>query len=197
MATVPYYTYMHTRNDTGQPFYIGKGTGRRAWDDRRSKRGAHWSNVAQMHGHEVHILARWETEKEAHDHEIFLIDTMRSMGIKLVNKSNGGEGTSGYKWSEQSRAKLSITQSANNRGEKNPMFGRKHSEHAKQKQAAKKDGVYVGSRHPKATITEEVAALIKRARGTATAKAVAEAFGVSWHVVRNIWSGKSWGHVNG
>lgn len=197
MAQLPYYTYMHTRNDTGQPFYIGKGTARRAWDDRPHKRGFHWTNVVKKHGHQVHILAKWETEQEALDHEIFLIGTMRGMGVKIINKTDGGEGTSGYKWSAESRAKLAVIQSVNNSGDKNPMYGRKHSDQAKRKQSAKKAGVFVGSRHPKATITEETAVMIKKAKGFATAKDVAETFGVSWHVVRNIWSGKSWSHVNG
>ena len=26
-----FYTYMHVKADTGQPFYIGKGQGKRAW----------------------------------------------------------------------------------------------------------------------------------------------------------------------
>lgn len=197
MAALPYYTYMHTRNDTGRPFYIGKGTARRAWDDRPSKRGAHWANVVKKHGHQVHILARWDTEQEALQHEVFLIDTMRHMGIEIVNKSDGGEGTSGYKWSEESRKKLSAIQRVNNLGSGNPMFGRSHSEEARLKQSEKKAGQYVGSKHPKSTITEEVAATIKRAQGLMTAKQAAEKFNVSFHVVRNIWAGKSWGHVNG
>jgi hypothetical protein len=197
MAALPYYTYMHTRNDTGKPFYIGKGSARRAWDNRRSKRGAHWSNVASKHGYEVHILAQWKTEKEAHNHEVFLIDTMRNMGVDIVNKTIGGEGSSGYKWNDESRAKLSAIASRNNSGEKNPMFGRKHSAETRVKLSAAKVDVFTGSKHPKATIDEELAVKIKHAKGTATAKDVAKNLGVSWHVVRNIWSGKSWRNING
>jgi len=42
------------------------------------------------------ILAYWDTEQEAFDHEVFLISTLDG----LCNLSKGGEGPSGYKLSE-------------------------------------------------------------------------------------------------
>lgn len=197
MATVPYYTYMHTRNDTGRPFYIGKGTGHRAWDDRPHKRGSHWTNVVKKCGHRVHILARWGTEEEANQHEILLIAAMRDMGVPLVNKTNGGEGTSGYKWRPESLARLSASKTGTAAGSKNPMYGRSHSPDARAKQSAAKAGRFVGSKHPRATIDEQMAANIKSLKGSVTAKQVSQQLGVSFHVVRNIWGDKSWGHVNG
>jgi hypothetical protein len=99
-----FYTYMHTRNDTRQPFYIGKGRGQRAWASR--SRNQHWKNVVQRHGHGVELLAHWPTEKEAFEHERFLIACMKDMGIKLVNMTDGGEGSSGFKLPEQAKQKL-------------------------------------------------------------------------------------------
>lgn len=195
MTTLPYYTYMHTRKDNGRPFYIGKGSKHRAWDLRPSKRGAHWCSVAKKYGCEVHILCRWRSESDAHNHEIFLIKTMREMGIELVNKSSGGEGGSGYKWSDESRARLSASRKGKVCGEMNPMFGKSHSESARQKQSAAKAGRYAGSKHPRSTITEEIASVIRSAKGSKTAKQVAAEMGVSFHVVRNVWYGKSWRNV--
>ena len=82
-------------------------------------------------------------------------------------------------------------------GNANPMYGRKHTEDAKDKQSRAKSGKYLGSNHPKATITEQTAIEIATFKGRQTAKETARFFNVSWHVVRNIWAGKSWGCVNG
>lgn len=98
---------MHTRNDTGNPFYIGKGTGRRAWQVNAAKRSNHWTRVARKHGFEVHILASWQTEQEAMEHEKFLISTFKELRIELVNQTIGGDGTSGFRWNEESRRRLS------------------------------------------------------------------------------------------
>lgn len=87
-----YYTYIHRRSDTNAVFYIGKGKGSRAW---RTKRNKFWHSIADTRGFTVEICAKWNTEKEAHDHEEFLIWCFREMKTKLVNQTNGGEGTSG------------------------------------------------------------------------------------------------------
>lgn len=101
-----FYTYMHTRNDTERPFYIGKGKGNRAYQGNPARRSQHWNRVARKHGWSVQILARWDTDQDAHAHEIFLISCMRSIGIDLVNQTDGGDGTSGFKWKAESREKL-------------------------------------------------------------------------------------------
>jgi hypothetical protein len=83
-----------------------------------SHRNQHWKNVVAKHGgFNTEILAHWDTEREAFDHEILLIACFLDMGYKLANKSLGGEGASGYKYTEE--------QLKNRRGEKNGMFGRK------------------------------------------------------------------------
>lgn len=191
-----FYTYMHTRNDTGRPFYIGKGSGDRAWH-RSKKRGAHWNNIVRKHGFSAVVLASWETEEAAFEHERLLIAAMRDIGAPLINRTDGGEGKSGATVSNETRAKLSSIKRGVVNGEMNPMFGRRHSEDARRKQSEAKRGTYTGSRHPKATITEEKAVSILSARGSMTAKDASQKFGASFHVVRNIWSGKSWRFVNG
>lgn len=79
-----------------------------------------------------------------------------------------------------------------NRGELNPMFGKRHSEETKAKQSAAKTGVFAKEKHPRASITLEIAEKIKLAKGTLTAKQVADQLVVSVHVVQNIWRGKTW-----
>lgn len=109
-----FYTYAHTKPD-GTIFYIGKGKGRRAWDV--SHRNQFWKNTVTKYGGFNHeILANWDTEEEAFSHEVLLISCFKDMGYKLVNLSDGGEGSSGYKYTEDQRK--------NRSGEKNGMFGR-------------------------------------------------------------------------
>lgn len=94
-----YFTYAHYKPD-GTMFYIGKGTARRAHSS--AGRNVVWKRTVEKHGgFKVEILGRWKTEKEAFDHEIFLIDTMKSMGIQLCNIAEGGLGSSGFRHTEE------------------------------------------------------------------------------------------------
>jgi hypothetical protein len=100
-----FYTYAHYKPN-GELFYIGKGQGFRAYT--KSRKNKHWQKIVEKYGKPiVQILANWNTEKEALDHEILLIDCFKSMGYKLANKSSGGEGSSGYKHTEESKLKMS------------------------------------------------------------------------------------------
>lgn len=122
MKSHPYYTYFHTRNDTGGVFYIGKG---KAWRANMTNRNKMWKAIAEKHGFSVHIASNWKTEKEAFDHEIFLIDCFRSMGYKLANMTNGGDGWSGCRHTEEHKQRM-----------REKMMGRVISEETKQKMSA-------------------------------------------------------------
>jgi group I intron endonuclease len=126
-----FYTYAHSKPD-GSIFYIGKGAGDRAWQ--KENRNIHWHRTVAKFGYQVNILAKWDTENEAFDHEKFLISCFKSLKVKLVNMTNGGEGSAGYRWTNEQKAAFDIT------GEKNPMFGKRHSQEAKDKIAAKATG---------------------------------------------------------
>jgi hypothetical protein len=96
-----FYTYAHYTPE-GRLFYIGKGQKRRAWNCKN--RNPHWDAVVAKHGKpKIEILARWKTEKEALDHEVFLIDCFGQMRSKLVNLTVGGDGVSGLKHSAPTR----------------------------------------------------------------------------------------------
>ena len=85
-----FYTYFHTRNDSGAVFNIGKGKGTRL--DDKSCRNQHWQNIVAKHGHSSHIAARWPTEAEAFEHEKFLIACFKGLGAPLCNQTDGGDG---------------------------------------------------------------------------------------------------------
>jgi len=126
-----FYTYAHTKPN-GTIFYIGKGIKRRAW--KTHNRNLHWKSIVQKHGSfNVEILANWDTEEEAFSHEVLLIKCFNDLGYSLANKTNGGEGASGYKHSDETKLKM------------------KHitSEKTKQKISIARKGKYCGKNHPR------------------------------------------------
>jgi len=100
-----YYTYAHL-TPKGKIFYIGKGVGDRAYSF--SDRSHDWRRaVKQNQGVQIQILANWDTEEEAFDHERLLIDCFIGMKYKLVNKAKGGRGAYGVVFSEERKQYLS------------------------------------------------------------------------------------------
>jgi len=85
-----FYTYSHSSPE-GKVFYIGKGVDKRAYAF--SDRSQNWKiAVIQHSGLKIDILANWETEAEAYEHEKFLIQCFKDMGHSLVNLTGGGKG---------------------------------------------------------------------------------------------------------
>jgi hypothetical protein len=114
-ATLPsdYYVYEHRRATTGEVFYVGKGKGYRAWVD--SNRSKHWQRIAKKHGVTVRIIISGLQEWAAHEIERDLISLhgRRDIGYgRLINVTDGGDGSSGYKYSEETRQKMSAAKKA-------------------------------------------------------------------------------------
>lgn len=126
-----FYTYAHIKPD-GSIFYIGKGLGDRAWS--KDNRNIHWKRTVSKYGYSVKLMAYWDTEDNAFDHEKRLIKYLRSTGVKLVNMTNGGEGSGGYKWTEEQKRKYKESNLVN------AMQGKNHSEETKEKIRAKATG---------------------------------------------------------
>ena len=100
-----YLIYSHTRNDTNEIFYIGKGNYKRPYDI--YNRNRYWQNVVNKHGFSVQIIAEHELESDAYKHEIKLIAYHKKIGSPLVNLTDGGEGASGMPKSQETKAKIS------------------------------------------------------------------------------------------
>jgi hypothetical protein len=109
-----FLTYSHNKPD-GSIFYVGKGVEKRAHSS--AGRNLIWKRIVKKHGaFNVQILAKWSTEQEAFDHEIFLINTFRQMGIPLANIAEGGMGSAGFRHTDEhkeSKKKMML--------ERNPM----------------------------------------------------------------------------
>jgi len=114
-----FYVYVHSRLTTGEPFYVGKGTGRRATNP--VNRSNHWKSIVKKDGgfHLSYVANNIEDELSLLL-ECELIAKYRSNGVKLINQTDGGDGLSGYipkrkgipgkKLSEESKKRMSLAQ---------------------------------------------------------------------------------------
>jgi hypothetical protein len=107
-----YYTYAYLRED-GTPYYIGKGKNYRAYNNGGKP------CCRPPTKDRIIILKNNLTEEDAHRHEIYMINVFgrKDIGTGILrNKTNGGEGKSGWVPSQETKIKL-----------KEANLGRKHS----------------------------------------------------------------------
>jgi hypothetical protein len=135
-----FYTYCHYRLDDNQPFYVGKGKGNRAFS--KDSRNKYWHNVVNKHGYKVEFLAYWDDESEAFEHEKMIIKCFKELGYKLCNLTDGGEGVSGFKFSDATKAKIGAIHKGRQCGDATKakisaaMLGKQRSDDTKAKVAA-------------------------------------------------------------
>ena len=154
-----FYVYQYLR-ENGTPYYVGKGSGDRAW-----KKWSKKDIKPPQDSSRIIIVRDGLNEQEAFDLEKNLISEYgrKDLGTGILhNKTDGGEGSSGHKiggwkWSEESKAKR--------RGAGNPAFGkpssekqkitsslvhkgRVHSNESKQKRSEVMQGRFVGKKSP-------------------------------------------------
>jgi hypothetical protein len=111
METNNFYTYLYLRNKNsvhglkGTPYYVGKGTGNRCFNNKRHRKLA----VPK----DDKFIMFWTygiSEEDAFRDEIFLIDFYGRLDLGtgcLQNRTAGGDGSSGYKHTPEARAKIS------------------------------------------------------------------------------------------
>ncbi|MDF2860326.1 MAG: hypothetical protein K0S02_598 [Achromobacter mucicolens] len=133
MATAGFCVYEHIRPDTGQVFYVGKGSGDRPF--RRTSRNQYWRNIVAKTGFEVRIRFQTDCEELAHFVEEELIAHHRLLGTKLSNLTAGGEGVSGFH-RKQSAEEIELRRSA--------LIGKKRTPEQRARIAAAKKGHGLG-----------------------------------------------------
>jgi len=98
-----FYIYFHTRLDTNQVFYVGKGAIKKINSYRRAfenhNRSNWWKNITNKSSYRVDIMMSNLDENEAFYWEKFYIKYIGRVNKNkgpLVNLTDGGEGKSGH-----------------------------------------------------------------------------------------------------
>lgn len=137
MTTNKFLVYAYCRQD-GTFYYIGKGTKRRAYRT---------SNQAVVNPpkdkSKILILHQNLDEKTAflYEEKLILFYGRRDLGTGLLhNRTNGGEGVSGWIPSKEWREKKSNSM----KGENNSFYGRKHTKESKDLISTKNKGKLSG-----------------------------------------------------
>jgi hypothetical protein len=144
-----YYTYAYLRENR-TPYYIGKGKRNRVYHkgERCIKPPKDKSRII--------FLKQNLTEEEAFKHEIYMIAVFgrKDLGTGILhNKTNGGEGISGYVFSDEIKAHWSqirkgkiaseetkIKMSEVQKGNKNGFYNKNHSQESRSKMSTLKMG---------------------------------------------------------
>lgn len=97
-----YCVYIHRKKTDNSTFYVGKGSEKRS--RMSSGRTKYWKRIVDKYGFYSDIVMSHISEQEAFELEVFLIS---EIGLaNLCNMTDGGEGCSGRKMSEQNRLNL-------------------------------------------------------------------------------------------
>ena len=149
-----FYTYAYLREDK-TPYYIGKGTGDRIYSTNRR-------NNPPKDKSRIIFLKQNLTEEEAFRHEIYMIAVFgrKDLGNGILhNRTDGGEGSSGWVPSEETRRKISEASKGNTymlgktlseetkRKMSETRKGKTHSEETKKKQSEVKKGKTFSEEH--------------------------------------------------
>lgn len=115
-----YYVYAHIRKDTNSIFYIGKGSGNRAYF--KSNRGEYWKRIVRKHGYDVVFLAENLEEKDAYEAEIIFIAAEKLKGGCEANFTIGGDGIRVEKRWWQDKITAALRGKVRKRGAENKNF---------------------------------------------------------------------------
>jgi hypothetical protein len=124
-----FFVYVHRKADSGDVFYVGKGSRSPKQPDLRAyvreKRSKFWSATVSKHGLIVEVVSWFADEADAFKMERDLIAFYgrRIDGGSLCNLTLGGDGHSGLAPSQETRQKLSDRFS----GSGHPNWGKKLS----------------------------------------------------------------------
>jgi len=146
-----FYTYAYLREDK-TPYYIGKGTGDRIYSTNRR-------NNPPKDKSRIIFLKQNLTEEDAFRHEVYMIAVFgrKDLGTGILhNLTDGGDGASGYVFSEETRKKMRERtpseetrkkMSEARRGEKNHNYGKIHSEETRRKMSESQIGKTLSKEH--------------------------------------------------
>lgn len=174
-----FFVYVDHTLTEDRAFYVGKGV----WDRvRRNERGKVWKAFVRKHGwvRETHrrVVIATKDEAYAFEQEIRLIAELGTFTEWGANLTEGGDGSSGYRWSEAARERVS---GANHR-----MSGQSMTEDERAKRA--------GENHGDARLTWTIVDEIRRRHveeGLST-RQLGRLYGVTGQHVQKICAFKKW-----
>lgn len=86
----------------------------------------------RKYSHKTEIVFESENYDEVLEMERIIIQNFKDLGIELYNMTDGGEGSLGYKHSEESKQKMRCNRPSMS-GENHHMYGKHHTDETKQK----------------------------------------------------------------
>lgn len=183
-----YYVYVHINPLTKRVFYVGKGQSDRAWD--YHGRNIYWKRIYNKYGVDVNIVSHSLSEKDAFDLEQLLILEYRDLGFNLTNLSDGGEGSSGLRFTDQQRLNISNGLKGRipwNKG-KTKVREYKLPIESRLKMSEAKKGAYSGNKNPCADLNEYTfVRLVDGFEVTCTRSDLCKNFGVSNSYIEKLF----------
>lgn len=146
------------------------------------------------------IIEECETESESLLREQFWIVQNNSFGKNGYNLTKGGEGSSGFKHSSETKQKMSKARRGQNTGTKNSFYGKQHStESIKMIGFSSKGRKHtIDSIEKRSKMTKKAVLEIRRrfeSRTYTTLKELALEFGITYHNLKCIVLRKTWKDV--
>lgn len=146
-----FYVYRHQTVDNGRIFYVGKGSGKRAFS--RADRNIHWKRIVNKSDFSVDFICKNVDEELAFLVEKEAISLYKKLNVKLCNMTAGGDGGGSCKPSMETRKKISNSL----KGIKKPdgfgiklsqsLTGKKATEETRLKLSISHLGVSSGAKH--------------------------------------------------
>lgn len=212
-----YYIYKIT-NLINQKIYIGKTNNpKRRWYHhvRDSKKPSDHPRKFIIHhaiskygkdNFSFEIIDSDEDEKIIFQKEIDLIKYFKNLGEVLYNVTNGGEGVNGYLPTEETRNKISLANKGklagkNNPmfgqgdlvlGDKNPFYGKTHSEESKNKMSKMR----LGEGNSRAILNEQAVCEIRLNVNNLTVKELALLYKINIQTIYRIKNRTLWNHLD-
>lgn len=209
-----FYVYK-IRNLINDKIYVGKSKNvDERWAqhlmDAKANRGSVLHRAINKYGGSnfaVSVLEELVSEEVAFEQERFWISYYKTNiyrhGDKFgYNLTDGGDGRSGYIPSEETKSKLSISNTGQKRSAATKakiaavQIGKTTPATTKSKMSLTHTGKHMGENNNRAKLTEAEVIEIKRllAQGHKTVE-IAKKYGVIERTIRNIKTGKTWSHI--
>jgi len=208
--------YIHTRKSDGIIFYVGIGVPERPYDNNHRNRA--WKYCVKKHGHNVHVLCENLSWERACELEVFMIAFYGRKDKKqgrLLNLTDGGEGTKGAIRSEDHKKKISMANTGKIVGEETrKKISKLHKGKVMSPESRKKmRDAQLGDKNPFYGKTHKRESLVKQCKLTDDQvleirrtykprdekygqKPMADKYGVAGVTISRIVRGLAWAHLS-